>query len=259
MFKEASLKEARVMTLIKWAAMILLIVDHSTIALFNNDPIGRTIGRLAFPLFAYMIAVGLQYSTNTNKYLSRIIIFACISEIPFDMFVANVPFYFGSQNVLFTFVIAMGLYLLVKKFNFKVYLWLAAFVLGYALGEIFMVDYGGVGVITVLVFNLAMYGVKGDKLRAHFGQALGCATISFLYVALAYIEEGRLEFNIQIFAAFAFLILIFSSGGPAKFSKASKKYSRLFYLVYPAQFIILWLCMYASGQRVLPTSLFWGF
>ncbi len=252
MSKNIHLREAQVMTAIKWAAMILLIVDHATIALFDNDPIGRAIGRLAFPLFAYMIAVGLQYSSNPLKYFKRILLFAFISEIPFDLFVANIPFYFMSQNVLFTFAIAMGLYLLVARLNYQAYAWLAAFVAGYVLGELCSVDYGGIGVVTVLTFKLAIYGLKGDKLNARFGQALGCALISFGYVISHSIEIGAPYFGMQILAAFALLILLFSKGVPADFSMASKKYSRLFYLVYPLQFVILWAISIALGWQTLP-------
>ncbi|MBO7736222.1 MAG: hypothetical protein J6S22_00120, partial [Clostridia bacterium] len=54
---------------IKILAAIAMVVDHVGLLFFPFNPIFRMIGRLAFPLFAYMIAEGCKYTKNKWKYL----------------------------------------------------------------------------------------------------------------------------------------------------------------------------------------------
>ena len=66
--------------LIKLIACICMFIDHAGKMLFPQVPVMRQIGRLAFPLFAYGIAVGAVYTRNPTKYLSRIALLALISQ-----------------------------------------------------------------------------------------------------------------------------------------------------------------------------------
>ena len=54
---------------LKIIAMISMLIDHVGVVLFPKLKILRIIGRLAFPIFAYMIAEGCQYTRNRFKYL----------------------------------------------------------------------------------------------------------------------------------------------------------------------------------------------
>lgn len=77
----------------------------------------RPFGRLAFPIFAFMAAEGARLTHNIKKYLLRLIIFALISELPFDLalntwasqngMTYNISF-LKSTNVLYTFVLAVS-------------------------------------------------------------------------------------------------------------------------------------------------------
>lgn len=67
-------------TLIKLLACVLMAVDHAGKMLFPGVPWLRYIGRLAFPMFAYCIAVGAVYTRNPLRYLSRIAALALISQ-----------------------------------------------------------------------------------------------------------------------------------------------------------------------------------
>lgn len=66
--------------LLKLIAMIAMLIDHSGKMLFPQYPIMRVIGRLAFPIYAYCIAVGCVYTRDPLKYFKRIVLIALISQ-----------------------------------------------------------------------------------------------------------------------------------------------------------------------------------
>ena len=66
--------------LLKLVAMIAMLCDHAGKMLFPQYPIMRIIGRLAFPIYAYCIAVGCVYTKNPLKYLQRIVLLALVSQ-----------------------------------------------------------------------------------------------------------------------------------------------------------------------------------
>lgn len=66
--------------LIKLMACVFMLVDHAGKMLFPQIAEMRLIGRLAFPLFAYGVAIGAVYTRSPMKYLSRIALLALISQ-----------------------------------------------------------------------------------------------------------------------------------------------------------------------------------
>ena len=98
-------------TTLKWIAVISLLIDHTAEVLINHnaaltDPIWaqiyvlmRGIGRIAFPIYAFLLVEGFLYTRDVKKYLARMLTFAVVSEIPFDLAVFHTPFYWGYQNV----------------------------------------------------------------------------------------------------------------------------------------------------------------
>lgn len=138
-------------------AMAFMLCDHVWATLLPLDILSN-IGRLAFPIFAFLIAEGFRRTGNVKHYILRIFLFALLSEVPFDFFYGGSAFYPVHQNVLFTFFIALCLMAGVEKVRRKGSPWRTALalggamVLGTVLGTVCMVDYYGAGVLTVLVF-----------------------------------------------------------------------------------------------------------
>ena len=144
---------------LKLLAMALMLCDHLWAALPAAPDLLTHIGRLAFPIFAFQVAEGFARTRDRKRYLLRMLAFAAISEVPFDLFYGGTVFYPFHQNVMFTFTLAILLLLGVEKFRKKgkiPYLLaaVAAMILGYVLGTVTMVDYYGCGVVTVLLFYL---------------------------------------------------------------------------------------------------------
>ena len=66
--------------LLKLIAMTTMLIDHCGKMFFFQYNIMRIIGRMAFPIYAYCIAVGCVYSKNRLKYLTRIALIGLISQ-----------------------------------------------------------------------------------------------------------------------------------------------------------------------------------
>ena len=69
---------------LKLIALAAMIVDHVG-AVFPTPDAFRVIGRMAFPIYAFLIAEGCRHTRNRQRYLVRLGLFALISEIPFDL------------------------------------------------------------------------------------------------------------------------------------------------------------------------------
>ena len=77
----------------------------------------RTIGRISFPIYSFLIVEGFRRTSNVFKYILRIFILAIISEIPFDLMIFNklhFPTCLAAQNVLFTYVVALIMLSIIK-------------------------------------------------------------------------------------------------------------------------------------------------
>ena len=154
-------------------AMLFMLCDHMWATVIPGNDWLTCVGRLAYPLFAFMIAEGYFHTKNFKKYMLRLLLFAVLSELPFNLMAGGSLFYPIHQNVLWTFLIAL---LMVhwnertkrKKEWLRLLVALATLVLGTVVGLITMVDYHHAGVLTVLVF----YFFRGRRWWCYVGQAL---------------------------------------------------------------------------------------
>lgn len=102
---------------LKYIAFLSMLIDHTNKALIYpilNEGILQhisnlfdIIGRIAFPLFAFFVVEGFFKTRNRKKYLTNLLIFAVISEVPFDMFLTSTFFNMRANNVLFTLALSL--------------------------------------------------------------------------------------------------------------------------------------------------------
>jgi hypothetical protein len=91
-------------------AMVTMLIDHigETFQLQMPYPaylLCRVVGRLAMPIFCFMVAEGLFYTKDARKYLLRLLMFALVSEAPFDRLFMGGWLEFSYQNVGFTLLL----------------------------------------------------------------------------------------------------------------------------------------------------------
>lgn len=103
---------------LKIIALITMIIDHLGTMFFEEYFILKIIGRITFILYAFMLVEGCFHTKNIRRYLSKLFLWALISEIPFDLANYGVLFNFGHQNIFWTlFLSALSIHWLEKIKN----------------------------------------------------------------------------------------------------------------------------------------------
>ena len=223
-------------------AMTLMLMDHLWATLLPAREWLTCAGRVAFPIFAFMAVEGYFHTRSFKKYILRMLLFAVLSEIPFDLMYGGTWFYPVHQNVLWTFLLGLlGVWLMEqvrKKGKTWMYLLVCVLVVpaGLVLGTLCMVDYYGVGVLTVFVF----YFLHGRKWWCFLGQL---AALYWLNVELL----GGLMYPVQLFGmefelcqqglALLALIAIWLYRGRQGYH--SKPFQYLCYAFYPVHMLLL--------------------
>ena len=152
--------------------MIFMLCDHLWGTIVPGNDWLTCIGRLTFPIFAFLIVEGYFHTRNLKKYVQRLLLFAVLSEIPFNLAMGSSVIYPIHQNVLWSFLIAIGLIYWNEKAKASRKLWqrilvgCVTVVLGYILGIFTMVDFYHAGILTVLVF----YFFRQGKWWSYIGQ-----------------------------------------------------------------------------------------
>ena len=223
-------------------AMTLMLMDHLWATLLPAREWLTCAGRVAFPIFAFMAVEGYFHTRSFKKYILRMLLFAVLSEIPFDLMYGGTWFYPVHQNVLWTFLLGLlGVWLMEqvrKKGKTWMYLLVCVLVVpaGLVLGTLCMVDYYGGGVLTVFVF----YFLHGRKWWCFLGQL---AALYWLNVELL----GGLMYPVQLFGmefelcqqglALLALIPIWLYRGRQGYH--SKPFQFLCYAFYPVHMLLL--------------------
>lgn len=196
--------------------------------LIQADPIGwvylayqvmrRIIGRLAFPIYCFLLIEGFEKTRNRIRYAGRLFLFALISEIPFNLAFAREVFYSSYQNVFFTLLIGFFMIWAMEKIGdrcrslfLKLAGWGLVFLAAAFLSERIYCDYGARGIIAIAL----LYLFRKNKVEQIIA---GC--VAFLW---------------EITAPLAFIFVAFYNG------KRGIKLKYFFYIFYPAHLLILYL------------------
>lgn len=150
---------------LKWLAIGTMLIDHigafilepligvdADTALITLALITRLIGRIAFPIFTFLLVEGFIHTTHLKRYILQLGLFAILSEIPFDLAHSGVMFDFSYQNVFFTLLIGLVVITAFDHFKNHVYMrWLAP-IFGMMLATFLRTDYAAIGILIIFVF-----------------------------------------------------------------------------------------------------------
>ncbi len=225
-------------------AMAFMLCDHLWATVVPGAMWLTYIGRLTFPIFAFMIAEGYYYTSDFKKYLKRMLIFAVIAEIPFNLtYSASIVFPFH-QNVMWTFALSLVCLRTLDKIRAKFGLVLQVILGVLAVGafmiiaQLLMLDYYGQGLLMVVVF----YIFRGNKWYDYLGQLLALAYINVEMIGGMFIPLDLfgtpIELPVQAFAVLALIFIWWYDGRQGPHSKAIQ-YG--FYAFYPVHMLILGL------------------
>lgn len=213
-------------SVLKWLAIITMTIDHMGVGFISHynqisatsSPevytMSRLIGRIAFPIFVFLIIQGYQHTSDLRKYLTRLFIFALISEIPFDLMGSNQFFNINHQNIFFTLFIGVGALAALEYFEIKnkIVPQFGVLILSVFTAELLNTDYGWYGVLFILGVGILRDYKIGQTI---FGVMMGA---------------GQL-----LVASVAFLPIWFYNGERGRQNKW------FFYLYYPAHLFVIYL------------------
>lgn len=222
-------------------AMVLMFCDHLWATVVPGNDWLTDIGRLAFPIFAFMTVEGYFHTRNLKKYVLRLFVFALISEIPFNLMLGSRIFYPIHQNVLWTFLLGIAMIRWNEKAK-NAPVWrrilraASSVAVGFLVGTVTMVDYFGAGVLMVLTF----YFLRGRKWWQFAGQLIVLYYINTeILSGFSYQWElfGRTVWVVrQSFAVLALIPIWLYRGRQGHHSKA---FRWLCYGFYPAHMLLL--------------------
>lgn len=213
--------------LLKWIAIITMFIDHIGAAVVEKTkimylPYGngldftlRLIGRLAFPIFCFLLIEGFYHTRSRGKYLRNLLLFALISELPFEIsFLGELVW--GLRNVYFTLAIGMIVMMCLEKVkerelgkqNLLTILIVAA---GAILAEWLHTDYGAIGVFLIYI----LYKCRDDRKQ------------QCIY--------GAIAMSFEITAPIAFLLMYKYNG-----VRKQKHWKYFFYAFYPLHLLFLY-------------------
>jgi len=207
--------------ILKWIAIATMTVDHVGAILYPTYDILRIIGRLSFPLFSYLIALGVESTRNVKNYFIRLFIFALVSQIPFSLALGTGIF--EHLNIFFTLSCGVLFIFFFKKQSLLILIPMLVSFLNF--------DYGVYGILMIG----SMYILRENK-------ELGIVAIILLN--LTFLST----WIPQIFSLLALPIILLHNNGSLKIVKEAggknpypswRKY--FFYIYYPLHLTLLYL------------------
>lgn len=196
---------------IKLLAAIFMVIDHVGVVFFPNVLAFRMVGRLSFPLFAWLLTQGEQHTRNIERYLIRLLLLGIVSQ---PLYVVALQGEF--LNILFTLMLGVAMLRLGRRYPEQRYwIWAASMVAA----ELLKFEYGAYG--------LAIIGLLSQFRSSYYWWGIWLGL--HLFLAIASSNFGL--FQLPAVVTPLLLLLTNQQKGPTV---------RWFYTFYPAHLLLIW-------------------
>lgn len=210
-----------------------LFVDEHWMLCYRIYRIMRGIGRMAFPIYCFLLVEGFHYTKNARKYFARLFCFALLSEIPFDLALNGKVLEFSSNNVFWTLAIGLAGMMAIRFLNEHAVITTQKKAIRY-----FLYLARGTAMLAIVLFSM---GIAEFFLCTDYG-ASGVAAILIIYLLRKYPEWGfgaavvllgLLSSSLE-YAALLMLVPIHYYNGTR-----GRQAKYFFYAFYPAHLLVL--------------------
>ncbi|WP_199296043.1 MULTISPECIES: TraX family protein [unclassified Trichocoleus] len=196
---------------IKLLAAIFMVIDHVGVVFFPNVLAFRVVGRLSFPLFAWLLTQGEQHTRNIERYLIRLLLLGIVSQ---PLYVVALQGEF--LNILFTLMLGVAMLRLGRRYPEQRYwIWAASMVAA----ELLKFEYGAYG--------LAIIGLLSQFRSSYYWWGIWLGL--HLFLAIASSNFGL--FQLPAVVTPLLLLVTNQQKGPTV---------RWFYTFYPAHLLLIW-------------------
>lgn len=220
-------------------ACVTMLLDHIGATMVPGYPL-RIIGRIAFPIYCFLMAEGAHYTKNPNKYMLRLLIGLLLSELPFDLAFRFKPTW-EYQSVMVTLLVGFLVVEVIQNSKWDITKLLIVCA-GFIFAEWANTDYGGYGVLLVVLFHQTR-----GKLWL---QTIMVAMFAWMMNSFR-IRIFGIKIPIEMFAVLAMIPIALYSGKKATSNKAIQWG---FYLFYPVHLTVLvFVRMLVNHQPVFRT------
>jgi hypothetical protein len=207
---------------LKTIALATMVIDHYGAIFQSGINIYRIIGRIAFPVYCFLLVEGYFHTRDVKKYGKRLLLFAIISEIPFDLaFYGKIGF--AHQNIFFTLFIGLvAIYFIENKegkYNFNKSLVVAT---AGILAMVLSVDYNIMGEIYILSFYFTRNFPKKRQM---------------VYMAGIMLFTNLMSSPLQQFSLLALPLIYFYNG---ELGQKNKFLQIMFYAAYPLHLLLFY-------------------
>ena len=238
-------------------ACLFMLLDHIGYCLGGSHPLYlplRCIGRLAFPIFVFLIVNGFRHTSNRPRYALRLALFAAVSQVPFALFCGQKT-YFSNGNVFVTLLICLLVLWATNALRRQKWLKWFAFLPSLAVFALYYFgllhsDYGAKAILMTMTFYLFdgkyILTAAGMLVSVYNGRliSLGFAVLHLLQgrdVSLTPLSRWEWA-QLCSLAALVPIFLYNGNKGRSPKSPAAAKAGQLgFYLFYPAHLLLLWV------------------
>ena len=224
---------------LRLSALVCMCVDHAGLALFPSASAFRCVGRLAFPLYCFLLAQGFAHTRDIRAYARRLLLLACVSELPFDLLIFGRLSSAMEQNVVFSLLLGLLALCAARAFSARPLPCAFSILALMLLAMVTQVSFGWLGVALCLAYGYA----GGDKKR----QALFTVLLTLLYSAsLLFSGVARGWVTISLCAALSAVPILLYNGRPGPHGKALTFF---FYAAYPLHLCAL---LIVRALRIIP-------